>query len=107
MSSGKFNRNAAKRIYNINSLNHPVIMDLFTQQELKNIPHSNLYTSTNSANKPEPNTNHLVDDKNSPLTITAKSLISQNILARSNNRNNTKLSHEMDKNIKEIKLILE
>ena len=48
-----------------------------------------------------------MNDKNSPLTITAKSLITQNIFARNNNRNNTKLSQEIGKNIKEIKLILE
>lgn len=26
---GKFNRNTAKRVYNIKSLNHPAILDLY------------------------------------------------------------------------------
>jgi hypothetical protein len=38
------------------------------------------------------NNNNQFDDKNSPLTITAKSLITHNILARNNTRNATKLS---------------
>ncbi len=50
MSSGKYNRNTPKKIYNINSLNHPAILDLFTQQELKNTPYTNIYTPTNHIN---------------------------------------------------------
>ena len=43
---GKNNRNAAKRIYNLNSLNNPIILDILKSQDTKlNVNSTALYHS--------------------------------------------------------------
>jgi len=61
----KNNRNAAKRIYNLNSLNNPIILDILKTQD--NRLGINSVTNYNPLAK-----NELNEDKNSLLSITGK-----------------------------------
>ena len=80
---GKTNRNAAKRIYNINSINNPLIADLMKSQDAKlNIINNPLYYNNNK--------NENSDDKNSLLSITGKEVINPHLYQRSNNKRSFK-----------------
>lgn len=97
---GKSNRNAAKRIYNPNSLNNPFILDLLRSQDNKLNFHSNPFYNNNTKNQP-------TDDKNSLLSITGKEVIAPNFYPKISNKRNTRNATELLRNVKEIKLVFE
>ena len=61
----KNNRNAAKRIYNLNTLSNPIILDILRSQDPK-------ITGNTTANYQAIIKNEVSEDKNSLLSITGK-----------------------------------
>ncbi len=88
---GKNNKNAAKRIYHLNTLNNPVILDLFKNQDTKLNINNNILYHTNTKEH---------DEKNSLLSITGKEVICPNIYLKNNNKRTTRNDTELVKNIK-------
>ena len=93
----KNNRNAAKRIYNLSSLNNPIILQILNSHKGKfsdDLKQMNL----DGSNK--------ADNKNSLLSITGKQVVGQNAFNRSTYKEKSRNNTEMVKKVKEIRMIL-
>lgn len=88
----KNNAHVAKRIYNINSLNNPLILDILKIRDVKNQLQTGLGTQSNTKTEQ-------TDDKNTLLSITGKEVLRPNIFHRSSNKLNTKNNTQLLKKI--------